>query len=214
MNALPTDQTKTTLSDWSTALIAAFSKAGFGVNFHPIEKGAHRLAEMYVTPQHNPRDLRYKIEFARKMIWRGGERYIICTVEVYNPVGGLHVHLRTFSAAKVAKIVAYAAQYIAQKTSSEERVEAKRSRAEKARLIYARELSGTIPVWASVLANTDTDADLGTFTLSFHEHRETYPMKKLAPATIKAIIQSLEGILAGQAPVGQPVRLLVPPVCA
>jgi len=169
---------------------------------------------MYVTPQHNPRDLRYKIEFARKLIMLGGERYVICTVEVYNPVGGLHVHMRTFSAAKVAKIVAYATQYIAKKTSNEERVEAKRGRAEKARLIFARELSGTIPIWASVIANTDTDADLGTFSLSFHEHREAYPMNKLAPATIKAIIQSIEGILAGQAPSEQPVRLLVPPVCA
>jgi len=214
MNALPAERIKATLSEWSTALTVAFSEAGFGVNFHPIEKGAHRLAEMYVTPQHNPRELRYKIEFARKLVIRGGERYVICAVEVYNPVGGLHVHMRTFSAVKVAKIVAYAMQYIAQKTSSEERMEARRSRAEKARLIFARELSGTVPIWASVIANIGTDADLGTFTLSFHEHRETYPMKKLAPATIKAIIQSIESILAGQAPGGQPVRLLVPPVCA
>lgn len=186
MQAIPINRVEATLTEWSTALTDAFIKAGHAVTYHPFNNGTHRLGTMHVTKPGDENHNCYKIEFERKLEVVDGERVVFCGVEVYNPNGGLHVHLKGFSAKKVAKVVEYAALYLQKRIENDANVEAKRVRTGAARKVW-EDSKVELPDWMSALANVDKDEDVGTFRLLFYDHRVNYGLMKLTPQQIGKI---------------------------
>lgn len=195
MQPTPINKVQENLTEWTTALTTAFDKAGYSISFHPLTGGGHRVGILSVSkPEHS--DIRYKIEFERKLIVQNNERVVICGIEVFNPNGNLHVHMKGFSEKKVAKIVDYADKYISSKIASDQRTEARRLRKRKAAEIFDAAMQGfEMPHWASALSNVETDEDVGTYTLSFYEQRDSYSMKRLTPQQIKKIINFIQTVV-------------------
>lgn len=192
MQPIPINRVEANLNEWTTALTKAFTAAGYGVTHHLTTGGGHRVALMHVRKAgHDPI---YKIEFERKLIVQDGERVVICGVEVYNPKGALHVHMKGFSDKKVAKIVEYADYFIQKRIENAVRVEAKHQRTIAARKIWD-DSKVVLPDWMSALANVDADEDTGTFRLLFHDHRANYGLARLTPRQIDRIVDYIQKVI-------------------
>jgi len=188
------DNVAATLRQWSTELTTALCTAGLGVTYES-HKGSSsmRLGKLIVKKPDT--DIRYHVDFERKLIVQANQRVAICGIEVYNPDGGLHVHITKFSPATVAKIVGYAIKTIETKHARELADEARRGRGDTGLKIYQREFnSWPKPDWVRLSPNVESDADVGTFRLMFSDHLREWPLARLTPAQAKAVIDSIRAV--------------------
>lgn len=186
------DKVQETMNEWVGALVPALTKAGHKVTVTGRASGISLINELLVSDEAH--GYLYKILMRRKLIVKGGQRFNVTSLEVYNPHGGLHVHMTGFAPEKVTKIVGYASQYIASKTENDKKVEAKRQRNGIARRVL-EDSRVELPDWVEVIANVDKDEDVGTFILSFREHRTNYPMKRVTPQQISKILRHIKEVL-------------------
>lgn len=194
MNDLPIDNIKATMNKWSTELTAALNHAGFGVQFsHHTGSSSVRLGKLTVTQPGC--DVHYVIDFERKMTVKKGVRTLLTQLEVYNPVGGLHVHILNFSDETVAKIVGYAKRHIEVKHAQEQESLARSRRSAAGQEIYRREMEGfPMPGWARAMPNVNSDAEVGTFRVIFHEHSAEWPLNRLTPAQVKQVVDAMRAV--------------------
>jgi len=186
------DDTKSTYQQWTLELTAALNLAGFGVhhNGHTGDS-KFRLGRLTVTKS-GVEDIKYIIDLERKMLFKAGVRRQIAQLEVYNPVGGLHVHIRNFSPEAVAKIVEYARQTIERKHSRKQADEARDRRSKEGWEIMRKGTEGfVIPDWVRVRPNVEKDEEVGTFRVLFSDHLMDWPLARLSLAKAKAVIDAV-----------------------
>ena len=185
------DITQETLAIWLNALTPAFTKAGFSAVFHP-STGSFRMGDLIVRKLSAP-DQQYKITFLRKVSMVGTVRTAQADVSLYNPNGGLTVHLRGFHDKKVAKIVGYASKFVDGQIAREATVDAKRRRATVARAHWeAAKIE--LPDWMTVAPNIDDDKDAGTYHVYLHEHRANFGLQKLSLGQVKRLADFLTAL--------------------
>lgn len=189
------DDLAPTLRHWSTELTVAFNAAGFGVHYQThTGSSSIRLGKLTVTKP-GVGDIQYSVDFERKLIVQKGQRRVIAALEVYNPVGGLHVHMRHCNPKSVAKIVEYAKQTIEKKHAREQADAARRRRGTAGLEIYQREFNGwPKPDWVRLMPNVESDADVGTFRMTFTDHRLEWPLARLTPAQAKSVIDTIRAV--------------------
>lgn len=186
------DDTKSTYQQWTLELTAALNLAGFGVQ-HNGHTGTsnYRLGRLTVSKP-GIEDIKYIIELERKVILKGGQRRQIAQLEVYNPVGGLHVHIRNYSAEAIAKVVEYARLSIEKKHARQEQDVARDRRNKEGWEIMRKGTDGfIIPDWVRIRPNIEKDEEVGTFRLLFSDHLMDWPLAKLNIAKAKLVIDAV-----------------------
>jgi len=190
----PIDQIAETLRTWTTELTVALNAAGFGCHY-ASHTGSSSIRLGRLTAKLRDTDEHYAIDFERKLIVRANERRVITALEVYNPNGGLHVHITKFSDATVAKIVGYAKTHVEAKIAREKASDAEHARMKLGCEIAQKAFAGfTFPDWVDARANYATDADVGTFRLCLRDHRCDFPLNRLGPEQVMAVIDVLRNI--------------------
>jgi len=190
------DLTKETLQKWSTALAAAFNAAGFGCRWEShTGSSSIRLGRLIVRKNHVETDIKYHVDFERKLIVKKGTRTMITRLEVYNPVGGLHVHISNFTDEMVAKIVGYATQSIESKLARMSADAAREVRLKKGWDIYNAAMKDfPMPDWVRARPNCERDEDVGTFRLLFSDHLIDWPLARIGIEQVMALVDQLRGI--------------------
>lgn len=186
------DDTKSTYQQWATELTAALNHAGFGVQ-HNGHTGSsnYRLGRLTVTKP-GVEDIKYIIELERKVVMKGGVRRQIAQLEVYNPIGGLHVHIRNFSPQAIAKVVEYAKQTIEKKHTRQEQDAARDRRNKEGWEIMRKGTEGfIIPDWVRLRPNIEKDEEIGTFRVLFSDHLMDWPLARLSLPKAKAVIDAV-----------------------
>jgi len=193
-NDKPIDDIAATLRTWSEKLTVGFAAAGLHCEYHShTGSSGVRLGRLTVNKPGVP-DIHYFVDFERKLVIKRGERRLITQLEVFNPVGGLHVHINKFSDATVAKIVAYAKQSIETK-QAREALDADRRRGAAGADIYRREFAVfPMPGWARAMPNVESEADTGTFRLLFGDNRSDWPLNRLTPAQVKQVVDAIRAV--------------------
>lgn len=183
------DEVAAGVRQWSIELTAALTQAGLACQWESHTGSSSIRLGRLIAHQNSELDNKYVIDFERKLVVKNNQRIAICGIEVYNPVGGLHVHITKFSPEMVAKIVGYAKQNIEAKTARERDRMARDERQKQGWAIYQKNMEGfTVPDWASIRPNLDSDADVGTFRLIFSDHRRDWPGARLNLGQAKEII--------------------------
>lgn len=192
------DTLKETLHQWSSELTTAMNHAGFGCQWESHQgSSTMRLGKLTVrnNGEAEAEDIRYVIEFERKLIVKKGQRTLICGIEVYNPYGQLHVHMTVFSDKAVAKVVEYAKHTIEVKLARK-RLDADRDRRLKEGWeIYNTGLKGfEKPDWAGIRPNIESDADVGTFRLTVNDHYRDWPGARLTLEQAKQVVDFIRSL--------------------
>lgn len=189
------DEVAAGLRQWSTELTAALAQAGFGCQWESHTGSSSIRMGRLTVRQNSDVDIKYIIDFERKLIRRGDQRVAICGLEVYNPVGGLHVHVTKFSPETVTKIVGYAKQTIETKIARENDMKARDERQKRGWEIYRANLGDfPVPDWASIRPNIERDADVGTFRLALSDHRTDWPGNRLTLDQAKQVIDFIRSL--------------------
>lgn len=188
----PIDDIASTLRTWSEKLTVGLAAAGLQCEYHShAGSSTMRLGRMTVTDPKAP-DIEYHIDFERKLVVKDNQRRLITQLEVYNPIGKLHVHVLKFSPEMVAKIVTYAQRTIEVKQTREAADDARRRRTTEGMAIYRKVMEGfPMPDWARAACNVDNDADVGTFRLLFSDHLRDWPLARLTPKQVKMVIDAV-----------------------
>lgn len=184
------DEVARGFQQWSTELTAAFSRAGFTCQWnHHTGSSSVRLGSLTVRQSSALNNFSYIVDFSRKIV----RNRIVCKLEVYNPVGGLHVHITKFNPATVAKIVNYAEQTIETKIARDNAAKVKDERQKRGWAIYNASLGDfTVPAWASIQPNSESDNDVGTFRLNINDHYRDWPGNRLTLDQAKQIISFIQ----------------------
>jgi hypothetical protein len=214
MNPIP-DNTAATLRHWTTELTTGLTAAGLMVDYasHKGHSSSVRLGRLTATKPGT--GINYTVDFERKLIIKNDERCFITQIEVYNPLGKLHVHIRNCTPATVVKIVDYAKQTIENKIARAQADMDNDRRNTEGYAFLQREFTGfTVPSWASVRPVTDSDANVGKFRVTFNAHRIEWPLACVTPERAKSAITAIESTnLPEPAPVSawRPASVPVPP---
>lgn len=197
------DDTQSTYRQWTLELTAALSLAGFGVNSRTGDSN-YCLGWLTVTKP-GTEDIKYIIELERKMLVTrkgteatGGAKLVrrqITQLEVYNPIGGLHVHIRNFSPEAVAKVVSYAKQTIERKVIQQVQNMARNRRNKEGSEIMHKGTEGfIIPDWVRIQPNVEKDEEVGTFRVLFTDQTMDWPLARLSIAKAKAVIDAIRAV--------------------
>ena len=201
MNNAPVINTVTeTLVQWKAGIVNACSARGLTCSYHDVSSGSY-IGEMTLrlgTRAEN-HDVKYVVKFLRKLSIINGERHVRAVVYCFNATGGLHVTLSNYAPSKADKVADYALNAINSKLAHEEAIEVRRQRTKAARTLWT-ESGVELPSWMTVLPNVDDTANLGTFQLSFHEHRDGYGMKFLTPRQIDKIKKAIMTVINEPSP--------------
>lgn len=198
MNDKPTDLVAETLREWTANLTVALNAAGFGCHYHThTGSSSIRLGRLTVRKNsHAPADGGgiYHIDFERKLVVARNVRKVITQIEVYNPDGGLHVHIRNNTPEMVAKIVGYAQRSIEKREQQDAQREAQDRRAKAGWEAIRQQTEGwVIPDWCRISPNTD--ADDGTVRITVTEYSAHYPMKRLTVAQAKRVLDAIREVV-------------------